>query len=268
MHAEVSAGRVGPARAVPRRSPWAERVRPLLLRLGVLVVVLAAWQAAGDDSVRLAMPTVTRTLRAFRDLAVGGELWRALLQSNQAMVAGYALALAAGLPLGVAMGTVPAAARAVQPYLTVLLAIPLIAVLPLIQAVFGLGFPSRVVVVFLFAVVYIAVNTRVGVETVSPEAREMARSFGATPRHLLLRVVLPSAFPSIMAGARLGLARAIVGMVVAELFLVSEGVGSLIAFYRERFDPAFVFALACALIGEGVLVVALARRLEARVVRW
>lgn len=242
---------------------WLKRA----LRLVTLAVVLGLWQASGDDSIKLAMPTFIRTAAAFLHLVRSGALWTGLLESNKAMVGGYLLALGVSLPLGILMGSARAIERVVQPYLTMLLAIPLIAVLPLIQAVFGLGVTSRIVVVFLFAFVYITVNTMVGVQRVDQEHREMAKSFCATRWQMLARIVLPSAFPSIMAGARLGLGRAIVGMVIAELFLVSEGIGSLIAFYRSTFDPGFVFALALSLIGEGVLVMALARRVELRLSR-
>jgi ABC-type nitrate/sulfonate/bicarbonate transport system permease component len=250
--------------AAPRRR---ERWQKLGLRLGLLAAVLLAWQAIGDDSAKLATPTFTRTAAAFLDLVRNGELVDGLVESNKAMVGGYLLALVVSLPLGILMGNVRIVERVVQPYLTMLLALPLIAVLPLIQSIFGLGLASRTVVVFLFAFVYVTVNTTVGVRGTDPRLREMARSFGATRWQMLTQIVLPSAFPSIMAGARLGLSRAIVGMVVAELFLVGEGVGNLIMYYRSHYDPAPVFALALVLVLEGVAVMAVARRLELRLTK-
>ena len=93
----------------------------------------------------------------------------------------------------------------------------------MLQAIFGLGLGTRIVVVFIFAFVYITVNTEVGVRSVPGDIVEMARSFGASRWQRLTRVVLPHAFPAIMAGARLGLGRGVVGMVIAELFLVELG---------------------------------------------
>ncbi|MFC0531641.1 ABC transporter permease [Phytohabitans kaempferiae] len=235
--------------------------------MGFLAIVLAVWQIGGDDSTRLGLPTLTRTLSSALDLTTTGELPRGLAQSNLAMVAGYLLALLVAVPLGLAMGSLGWVGRLTRPYLVALIAIPMIAILPLIQAIFGLGLGSRIVVVFLFAFVYIALNAEVGARTVPPQLREMAHSFGASRSQVLRTVVLPHAFPVIMAGARLGLGRAITGMVLAELFLVSSGIGSVLSFYRTRFDSGAVFAIILALVLEGVVIMALARMLERRLVR-
>lgn len=251
----------------PGSAPGRDRARRLGLRLGVLAVLITSWQVAGNDSVQLTFPTFTRTVASFWQLLVSGELVRGLVQSNQAMVIGYVLALSIAIPLGVLMGAVSLLERIVKPYLTVMLALPLIAVLPLVQTVLGLGLASRVFVVFLFSFVYVTVNTTVGVRSAAHDLREMARSFGATGLQTLRHVILPAAFPSIMAGARLGLGRAIVGMVIAELFLVGQGIGNMLLYYRSQFDPGAVLALALVMIGEGVIVMTLARRVEARYTR-
>jgi ABC-type nitrate/sulfonate/bicarbonate transport system permease component len=221
----------------------------------------------GDDTAELKMPTFTRTASSFLELARSGELWSAFVESNKAMVLGYVAALCFGIPLGIVLGSLPFAKRVLEPYLTALLVVPLIAILPLIQAIFGLGLLSRVVVVFLFAFVFMTVNTMVGVNEVDFELRSMARSFGAGRLEVLSRVTLPSAFPSIVAGSRLGLARAVVGMVIAELFLVSEGMGSLIIYYRTLFDSGAVFALAISLVLEGSLIMRLAGAAEGAITR-
>jgi NitT/TauT family transport system permease protein len=95
----------------------------------------------------------------------------------------------------------------------------------------------------------------------------MAKSFSASRRQRLAKVVLPHAFPAIMAGARLGIGRGVVGMVIAELFLVSSGLGSLLAFYMGRFDAGSVLAIALTMVLEGVVVIAAARKIEAAVAR-
>lgn len=242
-------------------------LRVVLLRLGVLAVVLAAWQWVGDDSTRLAMPTVTRTLGVMWTLVQDGRLPLALLSSNVAMVAGYLAALAVGIPLGLAMGGWRGASQVGRPFLTILIAVPMIAMIPLIQTIFGPALASRIVVVFLFSIVYIALNTEVGARSVPPELLEMAASFGASRWQRVREVVLPHAFRSIMAGARLGLGRAIAGMVLAELFLVGSGIGSLLSFYRSRMNTGAVFAIVLTLVVEGIVIMALARLVEARVNR-
>ena len=243
------------------------RTQVWTLRLGILLVVIAAWQAVGDDSARINMPTFTRTLASFRNLIVSGELPRALLASNVALFWGYLLALVISLPVGVAMGSLRAVRSLVNPYLIILLSTPLIAILPILQAIFGLGLGTRIVVIFIFAFIYMTINTEVGVRSVPDDLVEMARSFGASRWRRLTRVVLPHAFPAIMAGARLGLGRGVVGMVIAELFLVSSGLGSMLSFYMARFDAGSVLAIALTMVLEGVIIIALARGVERAIAR-
>lgn len=243
--------------------------RPLVwgLRLGFLALLIVAWQLVGDDTAQLNMPTFTRTVEAFATLIGSGELPRALVDSNVALLWGYLLALVVAVPIGTAMGLLRPVRALVSPYLTILLSTPLIAILPILQAIFGLGLGTRIVVVFIFAFIYITVNTEVGVRSVPADLDEMSRSFGASRWQRLRHVVLPHAFPAIMAGARLGLGRGVVGMVIAELFLVSSGLGSMLSFYMARFDSGIVLAIALTMVLEGVIIMALARMVERRLAR-
>jgi ABC-type nitrate/sulfonate/bicarbonate transport system permease component len=200
-------------------------------------------------------------------LIVSGELPRALLDSNVALLWGYLLALAVALTVGFTMGLARTFRAVVSPYLIILLSTPLIAILPILQAIFGLGLGTRIVVVFVFAFVYITVNTDVGVRSVPADLMEMARSFGASRWQRLTRIILPHAFPAIMSGARLGLGRGVVGMVIAELFLVSSGLGSMLSFYMARFDAGAVLAVALTMVLEGVVIMSAARWLERRLER-
>ncbi|PJJ63610.1 ABC transporter permease [Compostimonas suwonensis] len=234
----------------------------VVLRLCVLVVLLVAWQLLGDDTAKFRLPTVTRTLSSLWTLTVDGSLPIALLVSNLAMIIGYAAAVIVGVSLGVAMGTLRTFGHVSRPYLLIIMVIPLIAILPVIQAVLGLGLVTRAVVVFLFAVVYIALNTETGLLGVPRPLVEMARSYGSSPWRTFREVMIPSARPDIIAGLRLGLGRAVVGMVIAELFLVSPGIGSLLSLYRGRFDTGAVLAIVLVLILEGVLIMQLTSRFE------
>jgi NitT/TauT family transport system permease protein len=243
-------------------------VRRLALRLVVLALVLGTWQAVGNETFRFAVPTFTATFAAFFEMVGDGSLVAGLLLSNQAMIVGFLLAVLLATPLGVAMGRNVHVDRIASPYLAILIAIPMITILPIVQAIFGLDYGARVIYVFLGSFVYLALNTAAGVRTVEPELVEMATSFGA-PRRLMFRhVVLPGAVPSIMAGVRIGLTRAIVAMVLAELVFAGAGVGNLLLQYRARFESAHVLAIALTLVLEGVIVTALARRVEQRAARW
>lgn len=246
-----------------RRRDWGHEAWPFVLRLGIFVAIIAGWQWVGDDGAQIRMPTFTRTVGAFWSMIVSGELPTALLESNVALFWGYLLALSVGIPLGIAMGSIGVVRRVISPYLLILLSTPLIAVLPVLQTIFGLGLGTRIVVVFIFSFVYITINTMVGVRSVPADLLEMANSFCATRSQRLIKVILPHTFPAIMAGARIGLGRGVVGMVIAELFLVSSGLGSVLAFYMTRFDSGHVLAIALTMVLEGVVVIAIARRVEA-----
>lgn len=207
-------------------------------------------------------------MAALRDLVADGRLIDGMVATNQALVLGFGLAILFSVPFGLAMGLSAVTSRIAQPYLTIFLAVPTIALVPIVQVVFGLTLTARAVIVFLFCFVYIAVNTMVGVRTVDATLKEMAHSFGARTWPLVREVVLPGALPGVMSGIRLGLGRALVGMVVAELALVGAGVGSLIVEFQGRIQIAHVLAVVVAIVLEGVILMEIARRLELRLAPW
>src|SRR5687767_51655 len=125
----------GAVPALRRRRDWSETTKPLVLRLGLLALIIGAWQWVGDDGAPIRMPTFTRTVRSFWEMVVSGELPAALLESNVALFWGYLLALSIAVPLGIAMGLVGVVRRVVSPYLLILLSTPLIAVLPVLQTI-------------------------------------------------------------------------------------------------------------------------------------
>ncbi|MFT4028902.1 MAG: ABC transporter permease [Protaetiibacter sp.] len=240
--------------------------RPLLqvLSLGALIAV---WQCAGVDS-GLGFPTFTRTLTTLGTFLSTPEFWLALWGTNQALILGFALAVVVAVPLAIAMGRSRLATATVRPYLSVLIAAPVIAFLPVIQIAFGLTLAARVAVVFLFAVAYIAVNGAVGVRGTDPALIEMARSYGASRLGILYQVVLPAAVPGFMTGLRVGLGQALIGMVVAELALVGAGIGSLITDAQGRFNITAVLALTLTIVIEGIVLLTLAGVLERRLTSW
>jgi ABC-type nitrate/sulfonate/bicarbonate transport system permease component len=240
----------------------------LALRLGTVGLLLAIWQLAGDDTVALLFPTFTRTLEALAGIVADGSLPMALLITNQTLVAGFALAAVLGVAIGVVSASAPIVDRTVSPYFTLLVAVPIIALVPVVQALMGLSFQARMTVVTLFAIPYIVINTTVAVRRVDPALLEMARSYGAGRWALMREVVLPAAVPGIMTGIRIGLGQALIGMVVAELTIVGAGVGSLILEMQGRFRVAPVLAVAITVVLQGVLLISLVEWLERRMSQW
>lgn len=238
------------------------------LRLVVLVLFLGAWQLAGDDSIDLLFPTATRTLDAFVELVRDGRLPLGLLITGQALAVGFAIIVSIGVPTGVLVARFPLADRVVTPYFTFLVAIPIIALVPVVQALLGLTFAARVTVIVLFGISYVVINSAIAVRRVRADLTEMARSFGAGRLAMMTEIVLPAALPGIMTGVRLALGQALIGMVVAELTIVGAGVGSLIAELQGRFKVAGVLAVAMTVVLVGLCLLSLVEMMERHVNRW
>jgi NitT/TauT family transport system permease protein len=230
--------------------------------------LILVWEVFGRARGGLLMAPFSETAAALFDMIRSGEIFGALWISNQAMLGGFLLAAALGVPLGLLKGRVPLLDRALNVHINLLLATPVSALIPLVIAVSGIGLRARALVVLLFAFPAIVVNTRTGVRTIGQSIVEMAQTLGARPRHLWRRVYLPGAAPAILTGLLLGLARAINGMVVVELLLIAVGLGKLILGYMSVYKPAYSFAVILVIMLEAVLLMDFSRRVEARALAW
>jgi NitT/TauT family transport system permease protein len=131
-----------------------------------------------------------------------------------------------------------------------------------------LGLAARVFIVVLFAVVFITINTRAGVRCVEPTLIEMAKSFGASESQIWRRIIVPGALPAMFAGLRIGLGRAITGMVMVELILVASGLGRLLLEFSGRMQSDLVFATVLAVIIEALTALSAMQMIERRVAPW
>ncbi len=238
------------------------------LRLGSFIVLAVGWELLAHNAGSLLMPSFTETLGALARLPWRPQLWEALWTSNQAMALGFTFAAIAGVLFGLLAGRWRVVERFVDPYLNVLLVTPMVAVIPVVIMATGLGLVSRVIVVFSFAFATVAINTLGGVRMVDPGLIEMARSFGATERQLRFKIILRGASPAILTGLRLGLIRAVSGMVTVELLLIPVGVGHLILDFQSYFEAANLYATVIVVIAEAVILMQLSQRLERRAAPW
>ncbi|MGH9384161.1 MAG: ABC transporter permease [Vicinamibacterales bacterium] len=239
-----------------------------LLRLGSLILCVAAWEALARWDRGLLFPSFTETATSLVKLIDDPMLWRALWLSHQALLIGFGSAAVLGVATGLLIGRWPAADALVDPYLTLFLVTPMSAVIPVVVITVGAGLEARALVVLLFAVVVIAVNTRTGIHTVDPAWLELGRTFGASELQLWRTIVLPGALPSIISGLRLGLGRAFSGMVAVELLLVAVGVGRLILDFQGRFDGGAVYGTVIVLTVEAVALLRTLAGLQRRFAPW
>jgi len=214
------------------------------------------------------MPTFTETMAALVDLLGRGEFWQAMYVSNQALFIGFAIAVSVGVPTGVMLGRFRTVERFADVYLNILLVTPMAAIIPLLIMSVGFGLASRVILVTVFAVVLVIVSCRAGVRQIDPSLIEMARAYGATEAQVWRRILIPAALPAIMTGIRLGLGRAVTGMVLVELLMVSVALGGLILEFRGMFQGALLYATIVAILAEALILINIARWIERRATPW
>lgn len=252
----------GAHRAVARRlqdtrSGW------IALPAGVV-----AWELLGRASHFVLLPPFSAALAAVWRMTWSGEIPSNILASLTALVIGYGAAVVVGVPLGVLMGRDRRVEAFLDVYLTLLLATPSILFVPILLGLFGTGRLTQVTFIFLSTLVIITVNARSGIRSVDAAYVDMARSFGATDRQILTRILLPGAVPLIMAGLRMGMARGVRAMINGEMLIVMIGIGALLRRYGGRFDVASVYGLLLVVVGIALVCTSVIQRVERRMTRW
>ena len=243
-------------------------MKPGALRLLSLITLALLWEIAGRTGNTRLLPPFSIVVVAWFELLVSGQLFRALSISLQAMALGYVLSVLFGVPLGLLMGRYRRLESFLDIYMTALLTVPMISFIPFLVIAFGLGLHSRVWIVFLFAFVIIAINTTAGVRNVDATLTEMARSFGARESDLFLKVILPAALPMIMAGLRLGMGRAVLGMVTSELILAVVGFGAMLMTFSASYNSPALFATILTIVLLAVALLAVIQYLDRRLMPW
>src|SRR5262249_48254810 len=201
-------------------------------------------------------------------MVASGQLVSQFLNSAALFVTGFALALVLGAPLGLLLARVRLLRIAVEPYVMILYATPMVALIPFILSMMGFGFVPKVLVVFLFAIFAILYNTVEGARSIKPELIEVARSFRSSEWALWREVMLPYTLSFTMTGVRQAVGRGLVGMVAAEFFLSSTGLGQLIMGASQNFDTGGVFAAILIIWILGVALTRLGFMLERRFAPW
>ncbi len=243
------------------RSAWTYRIL-------TFVVLAGAWQVFAELDGGLLIPTFFETMGALGSLVGQGETWEAFFVSNAALALGFLISVVVGIPAGLALGRFRRAERLLDVYLDILLVIPMAALIPILVMSTGIGLTSRVILVVLFSIVMVIVNARAGVRQVQPALIEMALSLGATERQIWRKILMPASLPAIMTGVRIGLGRAITGMVIVELLMVSVGLGGLMIEFRAMFKGPELYATVILVVVESLLLITAVRKLETVIMPW
>ncbi len=223
---------------------FVEQNRNLLLGLLSVALFLGAWQAifliVPFNPLFISKPTLIAA--SFYEMVTSGDLFRDLAVSSVPFIYGFGAAIVVGVPVGIVMGWRPRVSYALDPLMIIFYASPLVALAPLVIVFFGVGVSGKAIIIFLLSVFPFVFNAQAGVRAVDRLLINVVRSLGGTEKDLYLKVILPSVLPYIVAGARIAIGRGLIGVLVAEFFAASEGIGYAIARFGDLFALDKMFA--------------------------
>jgi NitT/TauT family transport system permease protein len=238
------------------------------LAIGAFLIV---WELVGNvfqwiNPMFMSSPSLI--FKAGYQMFASGEIYHDLYVSGVEFLGGYFLAVAVAIPFGIMVGWYKRMSYIFDPFINAMNATPRVALLPLVIIWLGIGILSKIGIIFLGAVFSILINTRDGVKTTPVALLNAARSFGASEWMVFKSVVFPSTIPFILTGLRLAVGRALVGVLVGELYAATAGIGFMITVAGATFqtDKVFVGVLIFAL--SGMIGMELLTKLERRFDRW
>lgn len=235
-----------------------------------VIIFLSIWQFMGqfDSLMSKYMSSPTATLGAGWVMLFDTSFWQDISVSLQEFGLGFLLAVVVGLIFGLGMGVNKRFCYLLEPLIMAMNATPRMALIPIILLWFGIGLASKIVVVFLGAVIPIMINTMVGIQSVDSVLLRAAESFGAKKRDVYFKILFPGSVPSIMAGIKLGLGRGLLGMIIAEMYVSVSGVGNAIMIYGQAIRVNELIFMIALVSFFGFSLVSAVGKLEKRLCHW
>ena len=258
--------------AAPPKSLY-RRYESIILGTSTIVAMLVVWELLPrlitlSAGTKLFFTTPSQIAGTLWRMFATGMIWTPLSVSASGFAVGLGLAILVGLPLGVLIGRSRTLNAMFDPFITAFNATPRLVFLPLVMLWFGLGLWSKVVIVFIGALFPILINTYEGVRNSDRLLINVVRSFGAKEWDVARLVVIPNAMPYIIAGLRLSIGRAVLGVVVAEFFGAETGLGVMMVQAAGRYQVDIVFAGLIIFAVMTLAMTAAVQVLENRLGRW
>jgi len=252
---------------------WGERARamatsPNAIRTASVAVFFVIWEYFGRRMDPIFMAPPSAIFDATLQLMQSGALRKALIETLWPFAVGMMLTVVVGIVTGIVIAQWRTMEYILDPFINALYAIPRIALVPLIILWAGLEFTGKVTILVSVAVFPIIVNTYAGIRDVRGSMLEIGRAYGATETQIFFKIIMPAAIPFIMAGVRLSVGLAIIGIIVAEFFTAISGLGGMIVEYANVFATAKLFVPIIVIALLGVVLTELVMWLERRLSRW
>lgn len=243
--------------------------RPGLARLGVIVALFLLWEAAARwwiDPMFLSPPSkISASLGAlFETRNVPAALQLTFFE----LAVAFALSVVIGLAVGLAVGLTRFAHRSFMPIVLLLYGIPQITILPLFILYFGIGAPSKIAFGVTHGIFPIIVTIVAGVQNIKPILMTAARSMGASRWQIFRWVIFPHMIPTFFAGMRLGMTGVLLGVLLAELYVSTAGIGYFTQLFTQNFDPTKLLGLVSVLAAMAIVLNEIVRRAEVHFGRW
>jgi NitT/TauT family transport system permease protein len=254
-----------PARSVgPIRRFW-QRWWP---EITSIVAGILLWELIGRVLNFPFFPPFSDVFAAWLEILGTGQLIPELLNSLRSLFIGYSLAVVLGLTVGALMGRFRKVEYFFNPFVDINLSTPTLVYIPVLFALFGVSSATVVVIVFMYSFFIIVVNTVTGIKKTDPSLIEMGRSFGASESQLFRKIMLWDALPLILAGVRIGMSRAVKGMINGELFIALVGLGARLKIYQGAFNIEKVLAMLLTIIVVAAALTAIVQYIDRRMTRW
>lgn len=271
----------GAALAAPTRKTFYEANESHILGIGFIILFLVAWEAIPyviplSKGIALFFTTPSHVFVRMYHMFAGDEamfdgntLTTHLMASARAFASGLSLSIIVALPLGVVIGRSDTLNAIFDPFITAINATPRLVFLPVIMIWAGIGFKTVTLIVFIGAVFPLLINTCAGVRNADRLLINVVRSFGASEWQINKLVVLPNSLPFIVAGLRLAIGRAVLGIVIAEFFGgTTKGLGVIMVDAAGKFHVDVVFVGLILFMGMALIMTGIVKVIENRLSRW
>ncbi|MBM4404713.1 MAG: ABC transporter permease [Chloroflexi bacterium] len=267
VHNAVAKSRA-PGGAARRPSPLASAAGGYVLSLLLGLIAIAVWQAVADFSSlkQWLLPSPWEVIQAFAE-SPGLIMRHAAVTAEEALI-GFAVALAVGAALAVAISQSRLAERALYPYVVASQAVPVIAIAPVLVVWFGFSLMPKIIVIVLITFFPITINMVDGIRSVDPDLVSLMRSMGATRWQVFKLVQMPSALPYFFSGAKVAAAVSVIGAIFGEWVGANEGLGYFLKYSSAQFLTARVFASIVVLALMGLILFSAVAFVERKALPW